>query len=153
MLSEADPITLLVRDRWWAARISNGSGDDDADLTVRIAGNESRMMLREVGDGSLDSVWQRHLMEHAVRSSDGFLLPGPVDRFYLTLHEVASDHVRLSSSTLEFLVEVARRNSLPTGSYSNRQVAEGMVTSYVRRLHVDASTAVLNERRWWPWRR
>jgi hypothetical protein len=133
---EADDaiLALLVDDRWWAARIANGVGDDDEHLRVLVAEDQHVLVLSEPGDGSLDHVWQRELKGRAERNSDGVLVPGPVDRFYLTLEDVAVGRRELSPSGLELLDALARQHELPRGDYGDVGFASAAVDEYLKGL-------------------
>jgi hypothetical protein len=94
-----ESLKLLVGNAWWAARIANGVGESDGDQLVPVGDRELRLLLTEVGDGSLDPAWQNELLSHAVRDSEGLrlLIPAEQDRFYLGLHRQASNEVVVTS--------------------------------------------------------
>jgi hypothetical protein len=147
-------LTLLVGDVWWAARIANGEGDSDSELSVRVAGRACPMRLREVGDGTLDPLWQRTLLARAVRNTQGVLIPGPVDRFYLTLSDIASRRGQASPSRLAFLDATARQHSLLRGDYADPSFARAAVDDFLLRLHADESVEpVADGRKLWRWLR
>ena len=126
--------TLLVDNLWWAARIANGRGPRDEDQQVLVAETEQRLVLCEVGDGSLDPAWQHTLLSQSTRASDGMVVPGAVDRFYLTLLGVASDARKLSASESDLLDRLSRQHSLVRGDYGDREFAAAAVENYLTRL-------------------
>jgi hypothetical protein len=126
--------TLLVENIWWAARIANGRGERDQEQRVPVEGREQRVSLAEVGDGSLDPVWQRALMSHSIRDAEGVMVPRAIDRFYLTLLSVASEHRELSASEEDLLERIARHNSLERGDYGDRNFATAAVQKYLAQL-------------------
>ncbi len=126
--------TLLVENLWWAARIANGIGDCDQDQQVLVGESEQRLSLCEVGDGSLDSAWQRALLSNSVRADDGLVVPGAADRFHLALLDVASNNRNLSGSEWDYLDGLAREYSLERGDYNDRDFATAAVDTYLGSL-------------------
>jgi hypothetical protein len=108
-------LKLLVSNAWWAAWIANGTGESDGDQRVQVGGRERHLLLTEVGDGSLDPVWQRELLWHPVRDSSGFLVPAEEDRFYLALHRQASNDSAVRAP----------------GNYRDRRSAAAAVEAYL----------------------
>lgn len=123
--------TLLVENLWWAARIANGTGEHDETQHVLVGDREERLSFREVGDGSLEPVWQRALLSQSIRDSEGVVVPGAVDRFYLTLLNIASDGRKLSGREWNLLDELARQYSLARGDYGDRDFAAAAVEKYL----------------------
>jgi hypothetical protein len=127
-------LRLLVDNQWWAARIANGVGASDALQQVRVAGEELRLALNEVGDGALDASWQHALLSNAVQDSRGLLVPSPVDRYHLTLHDVAAFGRPLSAVEAAELNRLASDHGLPLGDYRDHAFAAATRDAYIARL-------------------
>jgi hypothetical protein len=126
--------TLLVENVWWAALIANGAGKRDEDQQVLVGGRDQRLLLSEVGDGSFDPDWQRALMTGSSRDSEGVVVPGAIDRFYLTLRNVASNGRKLSEREWNLLDRVARQYSLAHGDYGDCGFAAAAIEKYLVQL-------------------
>jgi hypothetical protein len=133
-LDRGAALRLLVDNQWWAARIANGAGASDGLQEVRVAGEELPLALSEVGDLALDASWQHALLSNAVRDSRGLLVPSPVDRYHLTLHDVATVGRALSAAEVAELDRLADAHALPHGDYRDRAFAATTRDAYVARL-------------------
>jgi hypothetical protein len=125
---------LLVDDRWWAAQIAMSSDRPADDVLAPVAGTELRLVLSKVGDGSLPASWQHRLLSAKVREPGGLLVPAPVDRYYLTLHEVASEGRVLTEAERSELERLARELELPPGDYGDPGFAARARDAYVAQL-------------------
>jgi hypothetical protein len=138
---DAEGLRLLVDNVWWAARIANGSRQSDTAQRVQVAGRELSLVLSEVGDGSLDPTWQHVLFSTAVRDRDGVLVPRPLDRFYLALHDIVTNGLELERERQQALVRLAQELSLPPGDYTNSGAASAALNAYLTQLEAPPDEA------------
>jgi hypothetical protein len=129
-----EPPRLLVEDRWWTAQIATSSDRPADDVSAPVAGAELRLVLSKVGDGSLPASWQHRLLSTPVRAPEGLLVPAPVDRYYLALHEVASEGRVLTEADRSELERLARELGLPRGDYGDPGFAARALDAYLAQL-------------------
>jgi hypothetical protein len=127
-------LELLVGDLWWAARIANGSGESDARQSVIVGDTRLQLSMREPGAGALDACWDAALLAHGIQASNGVVVPGPIDSYYLALHDLATTGRELSQIELEQLDRLAYEHALPHGDFTDPHFASVAVHRYLTQL-------------------
>jgi hypothetical protein len=94
--------------------------------------------LREIGDGTLDPVWQRALLHHAVRLDDGTPAPPPHDEPYERLYELVA-HLPPESEAARAVAE-SLPPSLPPGDYRNTVFARAVLEEFMLEWGYDYAT-------------
>ena len=125
---------LLVEDRWWTAQIATCSDRPADDMLAPVAGTQLPLVLSKLGDGSLSASWQHRLLSTPVREPGGLLVPAPVDRYYLALHEVASEGRVLTPADRSELERLASELELPRGDYGDPGFAARELDAYLAQL-------------------
>ncbi len=127
-----DAACVLVDDRWWATRIVNDGGPDEARVRHEpvVAGARFLLDVTEVGDGTLPERWQRAMLDRAERDAGGLRMAAARDLLHLGLAAIARGDLPEPPA---WLVELARSHALADG-WQERERARELVGGYVASL-------------------
>lgn len=121
---------------------SRGKSDDFVHRKVRIAGKEVAIDIREVGDGYLDSAWEKKILSNRVMTDRGFYVPDKENYLFSLLYHVLIQKKQIASDYQEKLkgvigqADVFERNSLL------RQLEEYMRTEGYQYTYPESSSTV-----------
>jgi len=131
---EAARLTLLVDDARRAALVASGVPDaaHAPALECSVAGQRVALFLREVGDGTLDPVWQRAILRHRLRQHDGALVLPKEDRAYVPLYELVA-HTPANVEQRRRLARLVLKVAPSPGNYEDSAFAKAVLEEFMLR--------------------
>jgi hypothetical protein len=131
---DAERLTLLVDDARRAGLVASGVSDlpHPPELECSIAGRHVPLSLREVGDGTLDPIWQRAILRHPARRADGVFVPPEEDRPYISLYELVA-HTPADNERRSRLAQLVRESDSSPGNYENPLYAKAVLEEFMLR--------------------